>query len=91
MEEKREDVISVHLKEVFFTNNLPVLGYMMSIRRQEVGNISVSFFWKDEKFRKTCKVTSAGWCWLEKNGLKEGNVTEQVSRNRGYARSVKCN
>lgn len=46
-----------------------------------MGNISVSFFWKDEKFRKACKITSAGWHWLEKSGLEEGNVTGLVSRN----------
>ena len=32
MEEKREDVISVLLKEIFCTNNLSVLGNMMRIR-----------------------------------------------------------
>lgn len=51
----------------------------------------MGFFWKDENFRKACKVTSAGWYWLEKSGLEEENVTGLVSINRGHVRSVKCN
>ena len=54
MEEKREDVISVLLKEIFCTNNLSVLGNMMRIRQEtRSGKHKREFLLEGRKIQKS--------------------------------------